>query len=348
MSGFEFYLAYADNGGAASLGSLSGLAQLHEAFVQKQAATYAMFWRWAGGLPGAPAWFSTLMQDIAVATNATAYVNDADLQKQLSGDPANLQQQPGYRALLNKGMRVVIVAHSQGNFYANRAYDALAAQKPAWGNSVGIVAVASPDIRVASINGLHVTAIEDVVIAALWPNTLTANATNTTTGGSTDPCGHDFVGSYLNGNSTRPLMMNYILATRQQLRSAPYNMVPQVIMTGMGVAPAPDGSIYISLSAGSTCRLVRGGGTVCVPIPGGGVRKLAYGPDGKPTITTVPGIPQVDHVGPDGSLYYSAANSIYRVSPAGTKSIVYSTGFDPAGSPIPFDVATDGSIYFGE
>jgi len=361
LSEFEFYLAYADNGGAAGLGSLSGLAQLHEAFVQKQAATYAMFWRWAGGLPGAPAWFSTLMQDIAVATNATAYVNDPDLQKQLSGDPANLQQQPGYKALLNKGMRVVIVAHSQGNFYANRAYDALAAQKPEWGNSVGIVAVASPDIRVASINGLHVTAIEDVVIAALWPNTLTANATNTTTGGNADTWGHDFVGSYLNGNSTRPLIMNYILASRQQLQPSPFNMEPQVIMSGMGVAAAPDGSIYISLSAGSSCTPVRGGGTVCVLIPGGGVKKLVYKTDGPSTITSVPGVPQVEHVGPDGSLYYgdsgmngfSYATNIFRVSPQGQTGVVYSAGSFPNPYRLypyiyDFDVASDGGVYIAE
>jgi hypothetical protein len=144
LNEFEFYLAYADNGGATGLGSPSGIVQLFEAAVQNATATVASFYSWLGGSSSAPSWFITLMQDIALTTNGVAYVNDPDLQRQLSGNPADLQQQPGYRALLNKGMRVVIVAHSQGNFYANRAYEVLAAQKPAWANSVGIVAVASP------------------------------------------------------------------------------------------------------------------------------------------------------------------------------------------------------------
>ncbi|MDQ6960394.1 MAG: hypothetical protein Q9M27_05130, partial [Mariprofundaceae bacterium] len=150
---YEYKLAYADNGGATGPLSLSGLQQLLEFARQKKAANDSAFWRWLGGLAASPAWFKTMMKDLAVGTNAVAYVNDVSLQLQLNGDPANPAQQPGYRTLLNDGKRVVIVAHSQGNFYANAAYDALTnaslGGNPALSANIGIVPVATPASIVA-------------------------------------------------------------------------------------------------------------------------------------------------------------------------------------------------------
>ncbi len=344
LAEFEFYLAYADNGGAAGPLSLAGMGQLHEAFVQKQAATESMFWRWLGGFPGAPAWFSAKMQNLAKAVNAAAYVNDIDLQKQLKGDPANIKQQPGYRALLNQGMRVVIVAHSQGNFYANAAFDALKAQKPAWANSIGIVAVASPTKRVADGRNRALTAPEDVMMNAaqsnftLSPGTILANIlaggpswnifSLGLTAWANASYGHSFAAWYLAGATTRNQMIIHILNTRIALKAAPLNMVAKVIMSGNRVAPAPDGSVYIST--------------------GGGVVQLK--PDG--TQVPVAGVPYVDHVGPDGSLYYavksvvgpfsSDVGSIFKIDPSGVQSVVISAvqGF------YSFDVASDGGIYY--
>ncbi|MDX8392745.1 MAG: hypothetical protein R8K53_09325 [Mariprofundaceae bacterium] len=344
LAEFEFYLAYADNGGAAGPLSLAGMGQLHEVFVQKKAASESMFWRWLDGVPGTPAWFSAKMQTLAKTVNAAAYVNDIDLQKQIKGDPANIRQQPGYRALLNQGMRVVIVAHSQGNFYANAAFDALKAQKRAWANSIGIVAVASPINRVADGRNRTLTAPEDLMINAvqsnftLSPGTILANVlaggpswnvfSLGLTAWANASYGHSFADWYLAGATTRDSIIIKTLNTRIALKAAPLNMVAQVIMNGSRVASAPDGSVYITT----------GGGVVHLKMDG--------------TQTPVFGVPYVEHVGPDGSLYYgvtvlvgpfsSMETSIFKVDPTGVKSVVISG----VGGLNSFDVASDGGIYY--
>jgi hypothetical protein len=224
LAEFEFYLAYADNGGATGPLSLSGLQQLLEFSRQRQAAVDSAFWRWLGGLAVAPEWFKTMMNDLAVATNASAYIKDVDLQLQLNGDPAN-PNQPGYRPLLNQGKRVVIVAHSQGNFYANMVYDGLQWSGGLTTNSLGIVAVASPDSRVAG-GGPYLTLNEDYIIRPI-PGALPV----TPPLGSSDnirelgaatwanaAMGHDFVQWYLAGTFSRDIILNNIVMTISKLQ----------------------------------------------------------------------------------------------------------------------------------
>lgn len=230
ISQLEFDLAYADNGGASGPGSLAGLAQLYEVFVQKQAANDSSFWRWLGGIASAPSWFKTMMNDLATATNANAYVDDATLQKQLNGDPADPALQPGYRILLKEGKRVVIVAHSQGNFYANTAYDGLVQQYPGYANRLGIVAVATPDSRVAG-GGQYITVPEDAVIAAVrgvYPGTLPAKPVSLVSANMAElgsvawadaSDGHSFVQWYLAGTYTRNYILDAIVQTLNQLQA---------------------------------------------------------------------------------------------------------------------------------
>lgn len=236
----EFDLAYADNGGATAPGSLAGLAQLYEAFVQKQAANDSSFWRWLGGIAAAPTWFKTMMNDLATATNANAYVDDVALQLQLNGDPADPVLQPGYRPLLKEGKRVVIVAHSQGNFYANTAYDGLVQQYPDYANRLGIVAVATPDSRVAG-NGMYITVPEDAVISAvrnIYPSTLPSKPVGLVSpnmgelgsvawGNASD--GHGFVEWYLAGTFSRNFILDAIVQTLNRLQ-APFENSPKTII----------------------------------------------------------------------------------------------------------------------
>ena len=228
LAELEFKLAYADNGGATGPGSLAGLAQLYEAFVQKQAANDSSFWRWLGGIAAAPDWFKTMMTDLATATNANAYVNDATMQLQLNGDATD-PLQPGYRPLLKEGKRIIIVAHSQGNFYANTAYDGLVRQDPGYANRLGIVAVASPDSRVAG-GGPYITVPEDEVIAAVrlvYPATLAATPTSGFSANmpelgltvwSDASFGHNFVEWYLAGTYTRNFIMDAIVQALNKLQ----------------------------------------------------------------------------------------------------------------------------------
>ena len=72
-----------------------------------------------------------------------------------------------YVTNLRQGKRVVIVAHSQGNLYANGAAEGVAAAVAAAELSVGVVGVATPDSRRANGGSGYVTAKDDVVINLL-------------------------------------------------------------------------------------------------------------------------------------------------------------------------------------
>jgi len=110
-------LAYANDSGAALTlaGVLPGMGQLLELYLQKQLVdNTSNLWHWLKGTGSAPTpqWFIDGMKQIAVATNAANYVFDGDLQSQVSA----------YTKYLNAGNRVLIVSHSQGNFYSNAAH----------------------------------------------------------------------------------------------------------------------------------------------------------------------------------------------------------------------------------
>lgn len=104
---------------------------------------------------------------------------------------ANVRQYRAELALMNK---VVLVAHSNGNVYAEEGYGRLT---PAERTSVGVVAVATL-LGAVPGDGPHVTLVEDTFVA-LFPGALSANTTNT---GGFCPQGfgcHAFVDFYLDG-----------------------------------------------------------------------------------------------------------------------------------------------------
>ncbi|ULA62918.1 MAG: conserved exported protein of unknown function [Nitrospira sp.] len=87
-----------------------------------------------------------------------------------------------YRAQMTAPLcrRVVVVPHSQGNLYANAAYDAAVGASPVPAPAVGalkIVGVATPDTAVKG-NGRYRTSTGDLLIGAInvvLPSTLDAN-----------------------------------------------------------------------------------------------------------------------------------------------------------------------------
>jgi hypothetical protein len=108
-----------------------------------------------------------------------------------------------YRAQLTPPLcrRVVVVPHSQGNLYANAAYDAAVGPSPAPAPVAGalkIVGVATPDILVKG-NGRYRTSTGDLLIAAidvLLPSTLDAN-----TNWGPNPILTSFIPLYSGGHS---------------------------------------------------------------------------------------------------------------------------------------------------
>ena len=159
----EFHLAYADNAGATDPWSLTGVGQLVEVINQGGNNAYVSMWRWLSGIEAAPQWFQNDMTRIAASQNAFSYVNDVDLQSMLNGD--GTVNNPGYRKLLLDGKRVLIVSHSQGNFYANAVYNTLNDPlNPQYAKNIGNVQVATPASYVAS-GGPYTTVPEDAAMA---------------------------------------------------------------------------------------------------------------------------------------------------------------------------------------
>ncbi|MHB8710076.1 MAG: hypothetical protein ACYC6X_00815 [Minisyncoccota bacterium] len=193
----EFGLAYNKSYGFFS--------DFYESLKQKlsQDNVVESFWRWLGNQQAAPQVVRDEALRIASAFDFSTQVgtNDLDIHLQL------------YRTKIAAGKTVVVVAHSQGNPFANAAYDVLYnGITPIPANSFGIVSVANPASFVGG-GGPYTTAEEDLVIAAITQLTpvgvvppLPPNITNSGSGATTsDWLGHSITDEYLaDGSRTEP------------------------------------------------------------------------------------------------------------------------------------------------
>jgi hypothetical protein len=184
------------------------LEQLIEVAEQRVGADLAIFWRMLAGVELAPDWLREEAGRIAIEVQQVPFVEDED----------SIAHVARYRELLNDGSKVVLVAHSQGNLYANAAYATLfereAAPLPA---SLGIVSVASPTDRVGGM-GPHTTLHEDLVIAgvrAVFPSTLAGNVS--ASGAAIEPLGHGFTTAYLRVHDSRAQILEDVLTTSTTL-----------------------------------------------------------------------------------------------------------------------------------
>ena len=135
----------------------------------------------------------------------------------LTFDPAVVDAHVAmYRAELALGNKVLLVAHSNGNVYADQAYGRLS---PVERTSVGVVAVATPLGSVPG-NGPYVTLVEDKFLQGL-PGHLPPNTTNT--GGECPEvlgC-HAFVDVYLDGVASGPRIVQAVGDTIPRLVRPP-------------------------------------------------------------------------------------------------------------------------------
>lgn len=193
----EFQIAYNKSYGFFS--------DLYESLKQKMSQDNVVesFWRWLGNQKAAPQVVRDEALRIASAFDFSTLVGTGDLNNHLLL----------YRTKIRGGKTVVVVAHSQGNFFANAAYGVLYnGVNPIATNSFGIVSVANPASFVGG-GGPYTTASEDAVIAAISQTTLPgfvpplpANITNIGSGAATsDWLGHSITGEYLvDGSRTEP------------------------------------------------------------------------------------------------------------------------------------------------
>jgi hypothetical protein len=143
-----------------------GYAQAKQVYQQREAQPVE-FWQWMARLnKGEDARFPvplaikdadiTARIKVAKDLNAKQYFIDKDLQVMVAQ----------YLLDLKSGKKVVLVSHSQGNFYANNAYIYIKNNYPQYSNSFGIVMTASPASINASLGGLgpHTNNAKDKVL----------------------------------------------------------------------------------------------------------------------------------------------------------------------------------------
>lgn len=111
--------------------------QLLEVFAGREAEA-SRYWEWLADMSFAPQWFQDAFNDSLTLISEVSYALDGELRIMINE----------YLQDLNSGKKVVIVSHSQGNFYANAAYQYIWDNYLKYRNSIGIVAVGTPAGRV--------------------------------------------------------------------------------------------------------------------------------------------------------------------------------------------------------
>lgn len=149
------------------------LLDLLEAFAQKLAEdptlTWQLFFRWVSGWAVGSS-LQVMLTDYFGADGAHRIAQAAG---QLAGpqaytDPTVVGHAQNYTSALLAGKRIMVVAHSQGNLYANAAYGMLARNNSGDYDlsAFGIAGFASPANLVATGDG-YVTSDTDLVIDAV-------------------------------------------------------------------------------------------------------------------------------------------------------------------------------------
>ena len=207
VDGIDFSLAYNYNEPL--------VQQLWQVTQQRLASSSSDFIRYLSQLVPWPASVREKILELAADEELAAYASDSDLQIHIKT----------YRDYLRKGASVLVVAHSQGNLYANAAYTALASSSGGlpenWSNNFGIVSVATPATKVEGRSapgcdsvGCYTVLREDEVMLYMriaLPDTLDWNIrSNTLPAG--DDLHHSFIDTYMTLKSTRAQILDHVVA----------------------------------------------------------------------------------------------------------------------------------------
>ena len=161
------------------------LKDLLETFEQNAQTDMSQFWRFLAGLDPMPDFLQDKLKEIANSVDEAI----------VSANPAVQQHIEKYNKFLSEGNKVVVVAHSQGNLFANIAYLGIDSQ---YSEGFGIVSVGNPDNYVAG-GGPYTTLDEDIIIGSV-PGSLPANLDNFFLINLSDLTGHTFAKSYMASN----------------------------------------------------------------------------------------------------------------------------------------------------
>lgn len=237
FNNISFDLAYNQSYGA--------MSDLYESLKQKMSTdnVASSFWRWLEGSEAVPATVRDELKRVNAQFDFSTRVGTADLDNHLAL----------YRSKILEGKKVVLVSHSQGNFFANASYITLyGGANPIPANSFGIVSVANPASFVGG-NGPYTTVSEDIVIAgvaALTPigvmGPLPANATNVGSATiSSDWKGHDFLSEYMatGSNTVSPITQN-VIAMTHSLVTPPQTVQSGIITATLTWGAQPDVDLH--------------------------------------------------------------------------------------------------------
>jgi hypothetical protein len=158
------------------------------------------FWRYYFRFKtvGSAAWFDNLVADRYSKWDLAEFLLGDQLQEHLRL----------YRGELAMGRRVILVAHSQGNLYANETWRALTPDEQ---SQVRLVAVATPSDEVADGSERYTTLEEDGVAKRFFFFALPANAANEEPCSSEWEC-HGFKESYLSGQNSHDRIVNQVVS----------------------------------------------------------------------------------------------------------------------------------------
>lgn len=170
------------------------------------------------------------------------FLNNQAIQEMIAGNSSNSDvsnQVASYNSDIQEGKKIVLVAHSQGNIFANLAFQQITAPE---NQSFTIVPVASPESFMRSNLVGHVRFLDDLVIGGVMAAKLLVNLppplpANDQDNVDIDILSHSFVDSYLADPSSRLFIINGALNS-SDLLPAP-------------VAASGQGAITVTLTWGS-------------------------------------------------------------------------------------------------
>lgn len=181
-----------------------GLKDFGEAMEQIGETDWIQFWRYLAGLDIMPDSIQAIFKAVSINYDKAKIAEYPSIQKHVDK----------YNKRLCLGDKVVVVAHSQGNLFANIAYTGINENTI---DGFGIVSVANPDSSVEG-DGLYTTIDEDYIMA-LIPTAMPSNLDNFIGPVNLkEPFGHSFINSYMaEGRPAKTKILNDIVATIDKL-----------------------------------------------------------------------------------------------------------------------------------
>ena len=200
--------------------------QLLEVSRQKALQDYGVILLWLSGIEAAPDWFREALSEVAILYQSFSYILDRDLQ-------AHVRQ---YIEDIERCRKVLLVAHSQGNFYGNEAW------KQVYSNTIdnlpinqlklmGMVSVATPASYIGAPLAYpedqqsltrYLTLNNDLVINVIRSaliDPLPGNLENDSE--SIDWKNHSFTDTYASGTPSQQVLARHIRSVAFNLETLP-------------------------------------------------------------------------------------------------------------------------------